>query len=98
MMRRPRVNRGARIEREIIDPPVTESAVIDQRVMDQRVGRTYAEIEGELKARLLEGLLAPPEFEGLNRGAMLALQWVLDDGENPQSLEIRLRQAEVRAR
>jgi hypothetical protein len=92
-MRKPRINRGYKEPAERIPEPV-----IDQRVIDQRTGRSYAEVESEMNARTLaawsrDTFLAEPEFEKLNLGALITLRWLLDDSERPASLETRLRQA-----
>jgi len=67
----------------------------DQRTLDQRTGRSFAEVEverralGEAVAYILQ-TSGIGEAHWLNMGAWLALSWVLDDDETPVPLRERL--------
>jgi hypothetical protein len=66
------------------------AGAMDQRSVDQRTGRTYAEIESTKKDIAAE---AAANRSALWLGAWLALCWVLDDDVSPLPLRDRLRNA-----
>ncbi len=64
---------------------------MDQRAIDQRTGRTYAEIEHARKGLLnLTGTSVKWDDAMRAEGALLAIEWVLDDSEHPVPLSQRL--------
>jgi muconolactone delta-isomerase len=75
-----------------------EVSDMDQSAMDQRVGRSYAQVEAQRKARG-ESVAYILQTSGigkahwLNMGAWLTLSWMLDD--DPMPLRERLENAAV---
>jgi hypothetical protein len=69
---------------------------IDQRAMDQRTGRTLAEIEAERKARIVRHYahVYNSPIYWLNVGALIALGWVIDTDERLRPLDKRLADVE----
>lgn len=88
-------------EGQLISQRAAREIEMDQRAIDQRVGRTYAEIEAKRKELSEAPESNPQNYADLKAaclylGAWLALSWVLDDDETPLPLRERLRNAQVR--
>jgi hypothetical protein len=92
-----------RAQREAeIDQQVTAQGALDQRGIDQRTGRTFAEVEEARKyaeamaADLVTrggDIVGAPEEYWMLRGIGIALAWTLDDDQHPMPLGDRLRNA-----